>query len=160
MIELLGLLALSIADEPRRGIDDHGIELFIESQRTVDSGPGKILASTSGLFDDDVYADKLVVYTYRRTSAQASKPHGLFAVAFLTENFETTDVLFIPESEIVPDSLREYSSDGTELVIRGRKRLPGDSMCCPSAIVSIVLSVKGGEVVVLKGNYRKHSDDD
>lgn len=160
MIELLALLSLSIADEPRRAIDDHGIQLFIELQRTADSGPGQILASTSGHFDDDVYGDQLVVYAYHPISAKSDKPHGLFAVAFLTKDFQTTDVLFIPETEIIPESLREYSSDGTELVIRGRKWLPGDSKCCPSAIVSIVLSVEDGKVVILKGHYRKRLDRD
>ena len=154
MIEFLGLLALLIADEPNRAIDDGGIQLFIESQRTANSGPGKILATASGSYDDDAYADKLVIYTYQQGSAQGDEWHGLFAVAFLTKNFETTDVLFIPEAEIIPDSLRQYSSDGTELVIRAKKRLPGDAMCCPSAIVSIVLSVKDGKVVILKGEYR------
>ena len=104
MIGFLGLLALLIADEPRRAIDDGGIQLFIESQRTANSGPGKILATASGSYDDDAYADKLVIYTYQQGSAQGDEWHGLFAVAFLTKNFETTDVLFIPEAEIIPDS--------------------------------------------------------
>lgn len=160
MIEFLGLLVLLIADEPRRAIDDYGIQLFIESQRAANSGPGEILARASGNYDDDAYADELAIYTYRQGSIQGDKSHGLFAVAFLTKNFETTDVLFIPESEMIPDSLRQYSSDGTELVILGKRRLPGDAMRCPSAIVSIVLSVEEGKVVIRKGEYRKHYDSD
>jgi hypothetical protein len=84
----------------------------------------------------------------------------MYAVAFLTENFETTDVLFIPESEMVSERLLEYSSDGAELVITGEKRLPGDRNCCPSAIVSITLTVADGQVVVVKGEYRRQSGRD
>ena len=82
----------------------------------------------------------------------------MFAVAFLTENSETTDILLIPESEMVSERFREYSSDGTKLVITGEKRLPGDNMCCPSAIASITLTVADGQVVILNGEYRRQSD--
>ena len=160
MVALLGLLMMDTVDEPHRAIDDYGIELFIESQRTAESGPGKIVASARGNYDGDAYADELVIYTYQQGPAQGAASQGLFAVAFLTQNFETTDVLFIPETEIIPDSLHRYSSNGTELTIRGNRLLPGDAMCCPSAIVSIVLSVEDGSVVIRRGEYRKQSDSD
>lgn len=160
MIALLSLLMMGASDQPRRAIDDYGIELFIESHRTADSGPGKIVASATGNYDDDAYADELVIYTYQPRLAQGDASQGLFAVAFLTQNFETTDVLFIPEAEIIPASLHQYSSNGTELIIRGNRRLPGDVMCCPSASVSITLSVEDGKIVIRKGEYRKQTDSD
>ena len=148
------------ADEPRRVIDNTGVQLFIESQRTEQNGPGKILASSSGHYDGDSHPDRLVIYTYEHGPNRGDKAFGMFAVAFLTENFETTDILFIPESEMVWETLREYSSDGTELVITGEKRLPGDAMCCPSAITSIALTVVDGQVVILSGEYRRRTDRD
>jgi hypothetical protein len=149
------LLVLLIADEPVRAIDDGGIQMFIESHRTPGNGPGKILAAASGLYDSDSYADKLIVYTYETEPNYGDRVHGMFAVAFLTESFDTTEILFIPEAELIPGTLREYSFGGNELIITGRKRLPGDPMCCPSAIASITLSVVDGKVVILKGDYRR-----
>ena len=151
---------IAIADEPRRVIDNAGVQIFIESQRTEQNGPGKILASSSGHYDGDSYPDRLVIYTYEHGPNHGDKAYAMYAVAFLTENFETTDVLFIPESEMVSERLLEYSSDGTELVITGEKRLPGDRNCCPSAIASITLTVTDGQVVVVKGEYRRQSGRD
>ena len=137
---------------------DHGaIQIFIETQRPVNAGPGKVVATASGYFDGDSFPDKLAVYSYENKSAPGDRAHGLHAVAFLTEDFETTDILFIPATEIIPESVHGYSSDGSELVIRGKRHLPGDDECCPSAIASIALWVVKGKVVVLKGEYRQIS---
>ena len=103
MIEFVVLLALLIADEPNRAIDNGGIQIFIESQRTASNGPGRILATASGYYDGDSFPDKLVIYTYEHGPNRGDRVHGMFAVAFLTESFETTDILFIPEAEMVPD---------------------------------------------------------
>ena len=154
----LVLSSFALADEPRRAIDDTGVQLFIESQRTEQNGPGRILASSSGYYDGDSHPDRLVVYTYEHGPNRGDKAYGMYAVAFLTENFETTDILFIPESEMVSERFRGYSSDGTRLVITGEKRLPGDNMCCPSAIASITLTIVDGQVVILNGEYRRQSD--
>jgi len=154
----LVLSSFALADEPRRAIDNSGVQLFIESQRTEQNGPDRILASSSGHYDGDSHPDRLVVYTYEHGPNRGDKAYGMFAVAFLTENFETTDILLIPESEMVSERIREYSSDGTKLVITGEKRLPGDNMCCPSAIASITLTVVDGQVVILNGEYRRQSD--
>ena len=151
---------IAIADEPRRVIDHGAVQIFIESQRTEQNGPRKILATDSGYYDGDSFPDKLVIYTYEHGPSRGDRVLGIFAVAFLTEGFETTDVLFIPEAEMVPDRLLEYSSRGNELVITGEKRLPGDAMCCPSAIASITFTVADGKVVILKGEYRRQSDRD
>ena len=151
MIYFLGLLALFSIDEPRRAIDNGGVRIFIESQRPENAGPGKVVATVGGYFDSDSYPDKLVVYSYEKTSTSADRAHGLYAVAFFTEDFVTSDALFIPAMEIIPESVREYSSDGSELVIRGKRYLPDDDECCPSAIASIALWVMDGKVVILKG---------
>ena len=151
---------ITLADEPRRVIDPLAVHVFIESQRTEQNGPGKVLARNSGNYDGDSYPDRLVVYTYEHGPNHGDKAFGMFVVAFLTESFDTTDVLFIPEAEMVPDTLRGYSSRGNELTVRGKKRLPGDAMCCPSAIASITFTVTDGRVVVLKGEYRRQSDRD
>lgn len=116
------------------------------------------MATAGGYYDGDAYPDKLVVYTYEHGPNRGDKAFGIFAVAFLTENFDTTDVLFIPESEIVPETLREYTSRGNKLVITGKKRLPSDANCCPTGVVSITLAVERGRVVVLNGEYRRQSD--
>ena len=156
----LVMSGFSLADEPLRVIDNTGVQLFIESQRTEQNGPGKILASSNGHYDGDSYPDRLVVYTYEHGPNRGDKAFGMFAVAFLTESLGTSDILFIPESEMVWETLREYSSDGTKLVITGGRRIPGDAMCCPSAITSITLTVIDGQVVVLNGEYRRKSDRD
>ena len=151
---------IALADEPRRAIDPLAVHVFIESQRTEQNGPGKVLARNSSNYDSDSYPDKLVVYTYEHGPNHGDKVFGMFVVAFLTESFDTTDVLFIPETEMVPDTIREYSARGNELTVTGKKRLPGDAMCCPSAIASITLTVADGRVVVLRGEYRGQSDRD
>ena len=148
------------ADEPQRTIDAEAVQVFIESRRTEQNGPGKVLAKASGHYDDDAFPDQLVVYTYEHGPNRGDRTFGMFAVAFLTENFDTTDVVFIPEADLIPGTLREYSSRGGELTVTGRKRLPGDAMCCPSATVSITLTVEDGRVLVLKGEYRRESDQD
>lgn len=151
---------IALADEPRRVIDPLAVQVFIESQRTEQNGPGKVLARNNGHYDGDSFPDRLVVYTYEHGPNHGDKAFGMFVVAFLTESFDTTDVLFIPETELVPDTLREYSSRGNELTVVGKKRLPGDAMCCPSATASITLTVADGQVVILKGEYRRQSDRD
>ncbi|MDJ0940058.1 MAG: hypothetical protein QNJ00_09860 [Woeseiaceae bacterium] len=156
----LVLGSTALGDEPRRAIDSVGIQLFIESHRSERHGPGKILASSRGYYDGDSYPDRLVIYTYGHGPNRGDKDHGMYAVAFLTDNFENTQVLFIPESEMLSSGISGYSSDGTELVITGEKRLPGDAMCCPSAIASIALTVADGQVVVLNGEYRRQPDRD
>lgn len=154
----LGLSNLAFSDEPRRIVDSLAVQVFIESQRTEQNGPGKVLATAGGYYDGDAYPDTLVVYTYEHGPNRGDKAFGIFAAAFLTENFDTTDVLFIPESEIVPETLREYTSRGNKLVITGRKRLPSDANCCPTGVVSITLAVERGRVVILNGEYRRQSD--
>ncbi|MEO1201639.1 MAG: hypothetical protein AAFX10_02950 [Pseudomonadota bacterium] len=125
------------------------VERFIESQRTERNGPGKILASVYGFFDEDSHPDRLVVYTYEHGPNRGDKAYKIFVAGFLAEGPEATDVLVIDESEMVSDAFRSYSFDGSALVIRGDKRLPSDSMCCPSAIASITLSVVDDRVEIL-----------
>jgi hypothetical protein len=140
----------ALADEPRRAIDDTGVRIFIESQRPEHAGLGKVVAAAGGYFDSDSFPDKLVVYSYENTTASRDQAHGLYAVAFFTENFDTSDILFIPATEVFPESVREYSSDGSELVITGKRHLPDDDGCCPSSSASIALWVVDGNVVILK----------
>lgn len=151
MFEFLGLLTFFSADEPRRAIDDGGIRIFIELQRPENAGLGEVVATAGGHFDGDSFPDRLVVYSYESTSGD--RAHGLYAVAFFTEDFDTSDILFIPATEIIPESVHGYSSDGSELVIRGKRHLPGNDTCCPSANVSIALWVADGKVLVLRGEY-------
>jgi hypothetical protein len=158
MIDFLSLLAIASFDEPRRIIDMTGVQIFIESQRPKEAGPGKVVALTGGYFDDDAHPDRLVVYTYEHRSSSSNRNHGLYAVAFFTEEFETSDIVFIPEADIIPQSVHGYSSDGKELVIRGLRHLPGDDECCPSASASIALWVVDGEVVVLRSEYSRFSN--
>ena len=144
----------AFSDEPRRVIDHLAIQNFIEWHKPDNAGPGKVIAITNGLFDSDYFPDKLVVYTYERKPTSAGGAHGLSVVAFLTEDFGTTDALFIPATEVIPESVRRYSSDGKQLVIWGKRHLPSDEECCPSVTVSIALWVVDGEVVVLESEFR------
>ena len=141
-------------------IDHAAIEVFIESQRTDQNGSGKILAIVSGYYDSDSSPDSLVVYAYEHGPNPGDKAHEMFSVAFLTESFETTDILIIPETDMVPHSLLEYSSHGNGLILTGEKRLSGDAMCCPSAVAFITLTVSDGEVVILESEYRGRTDRD
>ena len=161
MIEFLAPLTFFLSiDEAPRAIDDGGVRVFIESHRPENAGTGKVIATVSGHFDSDSFPDKLAVYSYENISTSGDLAHGLYAVAFFTENFGTSDILFIPATEIIPESVRQYSSDGSELEIRGKRHLPGDDDCSPSAIASIALWVADGKVVVLIGEYRKSSSRD
>ena len=157
MIDILSLLAILSFDEPHRIIDNTGVQIFIESQRPKDAGPGKVVAAAGGYFDGDSHRDKLVVYSYENSSGSANRDPGLYAVAFFTEDFETSDIVFITGKDIIPQSMHGYSSDGKELIIRGTRRLPGDDECCPSAIASIALWVVDGEVVILRREYHRVS---
>lgn len=163
MIGIDLLLAMLLADEPLRVIDHGAVQIFIESRRTDLDGPGKILVMSGGDYNGDSIADKLVIYTYEPAPNSGDKPHGMFAVAFLSEigDFhKTTEVMFIPETELVPDRLLGYSSDGSTTVVEGRKRLPGDSMCCPSAIASVTFAVEDEKVVFLNGEFERQSKTD
>jgi hypothetical protein len=150
MIEFLSLIACFAIDAPRPAIDNAGVGIFIESKRPENAGPGKVVASAGGRFDSDPFPDKLVVYFYEKGPTPGERAHGLYVVAFFTEGFATSDILFIPEAQLIPESVRGYSSRGGELVIRGKRRLPGDDECCPSGIASIALWVVDGKVLVLK----------
>lgn len=152
------LASVSLADEPNRIIEHAAVELFIESQRKPDNGPGVILAYGTHDYDGDSHPDRLVVYSFEHGPNPGDKSHEMYAVAFLTENFETTEVLVISGADMVPFSLEGYSSAGNELVIRGKKYLSGDAMCCPSAETSITLAISNAEVVILKNEYRPPID--
>lgn len=157
MLDVLSVFAILSFDEPRRFIDNTGVQIFIESQRPKDAGSGKVVAAAGGNFDGDAHPDKLVVYAYDNISSSSNRNHGLYAVAFFTESFETSKIVFIPGTDIIPQSVHGYSSDGKELVIRGTRHLPGDDECCPSAIASIALWVVDGEVVILRREYHRVS---
>jgi hypothetical protein len=135
-------------------IDHVAIQVFVDSHRPASAGPGKVIATANGYFDSDSFPDKLVVYSYENKSTPGDRSLGLYVVAFLTEDFETTSILSIPATEIIPESVREYSSDGRQLVVRGERYLPDDEVCCPSVIASIALWVVDGEVTVLRSEYR------
>ena len=96
-------LTLLLADAPNRLIDDTAVEAFIESGRGAGNGRGKILATHAGFYDDDSYVDRLVVYTYEHGPKRGDRVYGVYAVAFLTENPETTELLFIPEADLVSE---------------------------------------------------------
>ena len=157
MVDFPGLLAILSFDEPRRIIDNTGVQTFIESQRPEDAGPGKVVATAGGYFDGDAYPDRLVVYAYENNSDSNNRDYGLYAVAFFTEDFGTSDIVFIPGTDIIPQSVHRYSSDGRELVIRGTRHLQDDDECCPSAVASIALWVVDREVVILRREYHRVS---
>ena len=96
MIDFLALLAFFSTDEPRRAIADIGVKIFIETQSPENAGLGRVVASTGGHFDGDSFPDKLVVYSYENATTSDDQQHGLYAVAFFTEDFDTSDILFIP----------------------------------------------------------------
>ncbi len=163
MIGLDVLLTLLLADEPRRVIDHGAVQIFIESRRTDRNGPGKILVTSGGDYNGDSIADKLVLYTYEQGPSRGDRVHGMYAVAFVSELggfHKATDVLFIPETELILERLLEYSSRGNTTVVTAEKRLPGDAMCCPSAIATITFSVKDEKVVILNGEFQRRSDRD
>lgn len=143
---------------------DHGaVQIFIESQRTEQNGPGKILVTSGGDYNGDSIADKLVMYTYEHGPNRGDKVFGMYAVAFISEAgsfHKTTDVLFVPESEMIPERILEHSSNGNKTVITAEKRLPSDAMCCPSAIVSLTFSVEESKVVILTGEFQRKSSRD
>ena len=150
----------AFADEPRRVIDHGAVQIFMESQRTEHNGPAKVLVTSGGDYNGDSIADKLVMYTYEHGPNHGDKVFGMYVVAFVSEAggfHKTTDVLFIPEAEMIPERLLEYSSSGNTTVVTGEKRVPGDAMCCPSAIASIAFSVEDGKVVILKGEFQRKS---
>ena len=157
MIGFEVLLSLLLADASNRVIEDAAVEAFIESRRGPDNGRGRILAAHSGFYDDDAHTDRLVVYTYEHGPNRGDRVYGMYAVAFLTENRKTTEPLFISEADLVSEGRIEYSFDGKDLVLTGKKRLPGDAMCCPSGVASITLSVVDRKVVVLNGEFHKKS---
>lgn len=157
------LLSLLLADEPLRAIDHAAVRTFIESRRTDRNGAGKILVTSGGDYNGDSIADKLVLYTYEHGPKRGDKVYGLFAVAFISETggfCKATEVLFVPETELVAQRLLEYSSRGNETMVTAEKRLPGDAMCCPSGIATVTFSVRDGKVVILKGEFQRRPDHD
>lgn len=148
MFEIAVLFVMLSPAEPARAIDDVGIQQFIDSQRTANDGPGKIIAQGGGYFDDDQYPDRLIVYTFDPGPSPGDGARGLFAVAFLTAHFDRTDIVPVPEAELIPESIREYSYRDRELVLRGKKRLPGDKQCCPSGVAVVTLTVRDGKIAV------------
>ena len=143
---------------------DHGaISIFVESRRSEENGPGKILFVGRADFNDDSIGDTIAFYTYEHGPNRGDRVWGQYVVAFLSDTdgiHKPTDVLFVPDSELISAALRSFEGADKLFTLSGDKWLPGDAKCCPTGVSTIVFSVVDGKVVTLHGEWHRREDSD
>ena len=159
MTIILAITTLIGLDPPRPTIGPFAIDVFLEERAATDDSKAKKLFVTSGQFDDDFHRDIALVYTLEKQDQPSEKPDGLYVVAFLTEGFLTSNILYIPRSEIIPESVRGWSSAGYgKFSIEGSRYMTGDDPCCPSALVSLTIRIKDREPVLIEGSFTRNPE--
>ena len=141
------------------GVDKGAIEIFVESRRSVQDGPGRIIATSRANLNDDLVDDTIVVYTYEHGPNSGDRVWGQYLVAFLSAPDGThtaTDVLFVPHTELIIN--KRYGLRGRpnrEIELTADKYLPGDDKCCPSGEAILVFTVEDNRVIALSGNWSR-----
>ena len=137
------------------------IGVFVESRRCESNGPGKIIYIGSYDFNNDSVSDALAIYTYDHGPNRGDRVWGQYVVAFLSSpdcTHKATNVMFVPDSELMTANYFKVMSQGGLVEVTGEKRLPGDAMCCPTGISTIIFSVIDGRVVTLSGSWYRKTD--
>ena len=154
MSALLSFISLLLVDSPRPIIPDTAADFFLESYAESRSANFERLFLVSGQFDSDYHWDKALVFRPSDLEKTSKEERGVYIVAFLSVGFRTSEVLFIPEDELLPDSVSGSEGHGYgRFSIIGQRCLPRNTGPCEPVSARVTVSFEDGVPRILGGRY-------
>lgn len=137
-------------------IDQDSVAAFVDQNRHGYEGPAAInyLATTD--LNGDGVDDHLIAFTYGWDDNGYRRHYGQKLAAFLSipsATFEATNVLQIPESDLLFYSDFEVEIGDKVVSILAKKRTPTDAQCCPTAWGRISVGLVDGELRAIEGSW-------
>ena len=139
-------------------VDQESLQLFVDSNRLNHEGPAIITPLAKADFNGDGVEDQLIAFTFQWDEPRHSRLFGQMVVAFVSTpsaTFDATNVLLIPEFELIFYSNFEVEVRGSVVAIKGKKRTPTDAQCCPTARGEIVFGLVNGKLRAIEGSWSR-----
>ena len=152
---MLSLLISTVISVPV--VDQESLERFVEENRLSHAGPAVITPLTKTDLNGDGVEDQLVAFTFQWDENRHSRYYGQMVAAFVSTpsaTFDATNVLLIPESELIFNSEFEVEVRGSTVAVKGKKRTPDDAQCCPTAQAEIVFGLVDGKLKAIQGFWQ------
>ena len=149
---MLSLLISTVFSVPV--VDQEFLERFVEENRLGHAGPVVITPLTKTDLNGDGVEDQLIAFTFQWDENRHSRYYGQMVAAFVSTpsaTFDATNVLLIPESELIFYSEFEVEIRGSTVAVKGKKRTPDDAQCCPTAQAEVVFGLVDGKLKAIQG---------
>ncbi len=152
---MLSLLISTVFSVPV--VDQESLEHFVEQNRLSYAGPAVITRLAKADLNGDGVEDQLIAFTFQWDEDRHSRYYGQMVAAFVSTpsaTFDATNVLLIPESELIFYSEFEVQIRGSSIAVKGKKRTPDDAQCCPTAQAEIVFGLVDGKLKAIQGSWQ------
>jgi len=153
---MLSLLLTSVFSVPV--VDNEAVQQFVDKNRLNHEGPAVITRLSNADLNGDGVEDHLIAFTFQWDKPGHSRPYMHFVVAFVSTpsaTFDATNILLIPDSELLFYSDFEVEVRGNVVAVKGKKRTPTDAQCCPTARGEIVFGLVNGKLRAIEGSWRR-----
>ena len=153
---MLSLLLSTVFSVPV--VDQESLEQFVEGNRLSYEGPAIIARLAKVDLNDDGVEDELIAFTFQWDENRHGRYYGQMVSAFISTpsaTFDATNVLLIPESELIFYSEFEVEIRGDAVAVMGTKRTPTDAQCCPTARGEIVFGLVNGKLRAIEGSWHR-----
>ena len=121
------------------------------------TGPAVIKLLAKEDLNGDGVEDHLIAFTFQWDEKRHGRYHGHMVAAFVSTpsaTFDASNVVPVPESELIFYSDYEVEVRGDAVAIKGRKRAPTDAQCCPTARAEIEFGLVDGKLRAIRGSWR------
>ncbi len=138
-------------------VDQDALQALADSNRLNHEGPAVITPLAKVDLNGDGIEDQLVAFTFQWDENRHSRLYGQMVAAFVSTpsaTFDATNVLIIPESDVIFYSDFGVEVRGSSVAVMGTKRIPGDAQCCPTARAEIVFELVDGSLKAVMGSWR------
>ena len=152
---MLSLLLSTVFSVPV--VDQEAIRRFVDNIRLSYEGPAIITQLAKADLNGDGVEDQLIAFTFQWDEPRHSRLYGQIVAAFVSTpsaTFDATNVLLIPDFELIFYSDFEVEIRGTAVAIKGKRRTPTDAQCCPTARGEIVFGLVNGKLRAIEGSWR------
>ena len=138
-------------------VDQDSVERFVEQNRLSYAGPAVVKSLADVDLNGDGVEDHLIAFTFQWDEPRHSRLYGHMVAAFVSTSsatFDATNILLIPDSELIFYSDFEVEVRGDVVAVKGRKRTPTDAECCPTARGEIVFGLVDGKLKAIQGSWQ------
>ncbi len=150
------LAAFLFADSPRPVIADSAPDVFLEAYSKSKSVWFESVLFTFGMYDSDYHLDRALVFRASETTTERDQKgdSDLYVVFFLTVGLRTSDILAIPESELIPDSVKSWEDNGYgRFTIVGERCRPQEMDECDRIDARLTIALEQGSPKVVGGAF-------